>query len=389
MVHHPVPVSPKWSNSTKVIVTVAILLAIAALIIRFSNLIPILVTAFIIAVLYHPIAEWLNKKLKIPWGWSVGIIYILTLTILFGLMTLGGIALINQTQGLVSFLQTTLYKIPDLLDQLATTIIEIGPFTLDFTYINWDEIGNQLLTALEPILVRLGNIIGNFATGAFGVMGSFLLSLITSFLLITETGGVREKMLQIEIPGYQEDFFRLGEKINHIWNAFLRGQAIVIIVRITIYIIVLGSLGLKYFVGMSLLAAIGNFIPYIGVAVVWSIYFLVALFQGTTLFGLDPFPYALLVMGVGWIIDNVYDSVFTPRIMGDALELHPVVIMIAALVGLNLFGILGVLLAAPAAASLKIILTYVENKLMDKNPWETLDNGNKILRKKNPNPDHK
>jgi len=63
--------------------------------------------------------------------------------------------------------------------------------------------------------------------------------------------------------------------------------------------------------------------------------------------------------------------------------------MIAALVGLNLFGILGVLLAAPAAASLKIILTYVENKLMDKNPWETLDNGNKILRKKNPNPDHK
>lgn len=382
MDRHPVPASPKWSNSTKVIVTVVILLVIAALIIRFSNLIPILVTAFIIAVLYHPIAEWLNKKLKIPWGWSVGIIYILTLTILSGLMTLGGIALINQIQGLVSFLQTTLYEIPDLLDQLSTTIIEIGPFTLDFTYINWDEIGNQLLTAVEPILARLGNIIGNLATGAFGVIGSFLLSLITSFLLITETGGVREKMLQIEIPGYQEDFLRLGEKINHIWNAFLRGQAIVILVRITIYIIVLGSLGLKYFVGMSLLAAIGNFIPYIGVAVVWSIYFLVALFQGTTLFGLDPFPYAMLVMGAGWIIDNVYDSVFTPRIMGDALELHPVVIMIAALVGLNLFGILGVLLAAPAAASLKIILTYVENKLMDKNPWESFDNRKKILRKR-------
>lgn len=383
MNHKSIPKSPRWSNSTKVIVTVAILLLIVALLIRFSNLIPTLVTAFIIAVLYHPIAEWLNKRFKIPWGWSVGIIYLITLVLLFGLITLGGIALINQIQGLITFIQTTLYQIPNLLDQLATTIIEIGPFTLDFTYINWGDIGNQLLTAVEPILARLGNIIGNLATGAFGFFGSFVLSLITSFLLITETGGVREKILQFEIPGYQEDFLRLGEKINHVWNAFLRGQAVVILIRIAIYTLVLGLLGLRYFIGMSLLAAFGNFIPYIGVAVVWSIYFLVALFQGSTIFGLDPFPYAILVMGVGWFIDNLYDSVFTPRIMGDALKLHPAVIMIAALIGLNLFGILGVLLAAPTAATLKIILIYIENKLMDKNPWDTPAEESKSERKIN------
>jgi predicted PurR-regulated permease PerM len=382
MDHKTIPTSPKWSNTTKVFVTVAILLTVVALLIRFSNLIPTLVTAFIIAVLYHPIAEWLNKKLKISWGWSVGIIYLITLILLFGLITLGGIALISQVQGLITFLQTTLYQIPDLLEQLATTIIKIGPFTLDFTYINWGEIGNQLLTAVEPILARLGNIIGGIATGAFGFIGSFILSLITSFLLITETGGVRERILKLEIPGYQEDFLRLGEKINHVWNAFLRGQALVILIRIAIYTTVLGTLGLRYFIGMSLLAALGNFIPYIGVAVVWTIYFLVALFQGTTILGLEPFPYALLVMGVGWFIDNLYDSLFTPRIMGDALKLHPAVIMIAALIGLNLFGILGVLLAAPTAATLKILLIYAENKLTDKNPWIVLDRENEVSQKK-------
>jgi len=362
-------VSPKWSSSTKIIVTLLILAAVIALLFRFSNLLTTLVTAFIVAVLYHPIAEWISKKTKIPWTWSVTIIYYLTVIILFGLLTLGGIVVINQIDGLVKFLQDTLYDIPTLLNQLTTTIIYIGPFKLDFTYIDWTSIGNQLLTTVEPILSRVGNIIGGVATGTVGIIGSLLLSLLISFLLLTESGGKRKKIIGIEIPGYQEDFTRLGQKINKIWNAFLRGQAIVFLARFLLYIIILSTLRVRFVFGMALLATLGNFIPYIGVAIVWIIIFFVALFQGTTIFALAPFPYALMVMGIGWICDNLYDTFFTPRVMANVLEVHPAAVMVAVLVGLNLFGLLGMLLAAPTLATLNLLLSYTGKKLLDQDPW--------------------
>jgi predicted PurR-regulated permease PerM len=362
-------ISPKWSTTTKVIVTLLFLTGAIALLLRFSSLLNTLITAFIIAVLYHPIAEWINRKTKIPWAWSVSIIYFITVVAVFGLLTVGGIALINQIDGLIKFLQNTLYELPNFFKQITTTNIAIGPFNLDFSYINWDQVGNQLLTTVEPILTKVGNFFGGVATGTVGVIGSFLLSLLISFLVITETEGARSKIFKLEIPGYQEDFKRLGEKLNTIWNKFVRGQALIFLFRFILYLIILSSLRLRFVLGMALLATLGNFIPYIGVAIVWILNFFIALFQGTTIFGLNPFPYAMIVMGVGWISDNLYDTFFAPRIMANVLKLHPAAVLVAVLVGLNLFGILGMFLAPPLLASIKVLMDYSEKKLLDQDPW--------------------
>ena len=83
-------VSPKWSTSTKIIVTLLFLAGVIALLIRFSSLLNTLILAFIIAVLYHPLAEWINKKTKLPWAWSVSIIYFITVIAVFGLAHRGG-----------------------------------------------------------------------------------------------------------------------------------------------------------------------------------------------------------------------------------------------------------------------------------------------------------
>lgn len=365
------PVSPKWSNATKIIVTLLFLAGGIALLFRFSSLLNTLITAFIIAVLYHPLAEWINKKTRLPWAWSVSIIYFITVITFFGLLTVGGIALINQVDGLIKFLQDTLYQLPTFFQQFESTKIGIGPFNFDFSYINWDQVGNQLLSTVQPILTRVGNFFGGIASGTVGVIGSFLLSLLISFLVITETEGARNRILQLEIPGYQEDFRRLGEKLNSLWNKFVRGQALIFLARFVMYLIILSSLRLRFVFGMALLATLGNFIPYIGVAIVWIINFFVALFQGTTVFGLNPFPYAMMVMGVGWILDNVYDTFFAPRIMANVLRLHPAAVLVAVLIGLNLFGILGMFLAPPLLASLRILMEYSEKKLLDQDPWDT------------------
>jgi predicted PurR-regulated permease PerM len=370
MPHEKSTVSPKWSASTKIIVTLLFFAGVLALIIRFSNLLNTLVTAFIIAVLYHPVAEWICKKTRLPWAWSVSVIYFLTVIAVFGLLTVGGLAIINQVGGLIKFLQETLYELPKFFNQLTATNIVLGPFNFNFSYINWSQVGNQLLTTIEPILNKIGTFFGDIATGTVGIVGSFFFSLLISFLVITETEGVRGKMFKLEIPGYEGDFKKLGERINPIWNKFVRGQAVIFIGRFTLYLILLSILRLRFAVGMALLATLGAFIPYVGVAIVWIINFFIAFYQGSTIFGLAAFPYALIVMGIGWVSDLIYDTMVSTKIMANVLKLHPAAVLVAILVGLNLFGFLGMLLAPPVLSSLIVLIEYSEKKLLDKDPWE-------------------
>jgi len=373
-------VSPKWGTTTKIIVTLLIIAMVIALLLKFSNLINTLVTAFIIAILFHPIAGWVNKKTNIPWSWSVGIVYLLAVVILFGLILIGGIALIKQIESLIFFLQKNIIEIPNFFNQLTTSEFSIGPFEFDFRYIDWNQVGNQLLSAIEPVLTRTGNIIGGIASGAVGIIASFLFSLLISFLLLSESQGVKGRILQIRIPGYENDFAKIGEKIQIIWNEFLRGEAIVFLGRFILYLIVLSALRLRFVVGMAIIATLGNFIPYVGVGIVWIINFFIALTQGYTIFGLESFPYALMVMGVGWITDNIYDSFFTPRIMANVLRLHPAAVLIAVLIGLNLFGLLGMFLAPPTLATIEVVFQYVQKKLTDQDPW--VEEGESALRKR-------
>jgi hypothetical protein len=85
-----------------------------------------------------------------------------------------------------------------------------------------------------------------------------------------------------------------------------------------------------------------------------------------------PFPYALIVVGCAWISDVIIDNFVSPRIMSNALKIHPAAVLVMVIISGSLFGFIGVLLSAPILASLKLVFTYVFRKLMDLDPWEGL-----------------
>jgi hypothetical protein len=80
--------------------------------------------------------------------------------------------------------------------------------------------------------------------------------------------------------------------------------------------------------------------------------------------------YVILVMAIALVIDMILDHVLTPKLMGETLEVHPAAIMISALIGGQVFGLLGIILAAPTFATLKLLLGYATRKLFDQDPWE-------------------
>jgi len=362
--------SPPWGWGTKLIVGITLVVGFLALIIRFNNYFQLLLVAFLLSFLLTPLCNLLRKGLRVSWRLSVAIIYLLLAGLLIWGVARGGTSLATQVQNLFQTLIDNIDNITELLEQWSIRPIIIGPFTFTTPQLNFEMIGQWLSESLQPIVSQAGNI----ATTVVGKVGGFLMNLgityMVSFFITSESDGVKKKIINISIPGYEKDFQRLGQEIGKIFNSFIRGEFIVVGMAIIIYSIYLGLMGLPYFFVIAIIAGFGRFIPYLGAAIGWVAFFIGSLLQNPTPFGLSPIIYALLIVGIAVVIDMILDHILTPRVMGNSLQVHPAAIMISALVGAQLIGILGVILAAPAFATLKLILRYSSRKLFDQDPWE-------------------
>jgi predicted PurR-regulated permease PerM len=363
--------SPRWSNTAKLVVGLTIAGIGAALLFRFQNILAPILFSFLLAYIIHPIASFFNKRFKIPWRLISVLIYLVLLLGILGLLTWGGISIVEQIQNLITFLQGLIGDLPGFFADLSAEPLKIGPFALDLSKFDLNTLWTQLQSVIQPILSQVGTLIGSIASGAASTVTWTIFILLISFFIMSESNGARTDMLNITIPNYQEDISRLGKQLSMIWNAFFRGQLIIFFITVTFYSILLGVLGVRYFFMLAIIAGLARFVPYVGPFVAWTTYGLVALFQ-VNHFNLLPLPYALIVVGSALLSDLVIDNFVSPRVLSNALEIHPAAVLITVLISGTLFGFIGVLLAAPVLASLKLIGTYIVRKLMDLDPWEGL-----------------
>lgn len=364
--------SPSWSSTTKLVVALVLVAIFTFLLVRFNTILAPLFIAFLLAYLLYPIPNFFKEKLKISWRVTVLIIYLILLILFLGLITLGGFAGVDQISSLIRFIQFELKDLPELLDQLSNLRYEFGGFVIDFAELDLVSLGNQLLSMVQPMLSGLGNVVGSLAGSAAALIGWSLFSILISYFILSEAKGARGDLIKINIPGYNFDIKQMGLEISRTWNAFLRGQLTITLITVVIYIILLGALGVNFYYGLAFIAGLARFVPYIGPFVAWTTYGLVSFFQGTTVFGLDPLPYVILVIALSWFTDVIMDNFVVPRLMGDALKVHPAAVLVAVIISASLFGFIGVLLAAPVLATVKLVGQYIFFKMFDLDPWEKI-----------------
>jgi predicted PurR-regulated permease PerM len=365
--------SPPWSSTTKLVVSLTIVAIAAGLFIKFHGIIGPLLLAFVLAYLLNPLAATVQKRLHFTWQLAVGLIYLLLLLLLLGLLTLGGLGLVQQISSLVSVVQANLSSLPKLLEDLSGRVYQLGPFQLDFRHMDLNPLSSQLLGTLQTLLGRTGTLLSTVAGGAAQFVGWGLFVMLISYFVLAESGGLRGQILWLDVPGYSDDVRRLTAELSRIWNAFLRGQIIIFILTGLTYVVVLGILGIRYAIGIAFLAGLAKFLPYVGPFITWTTLALVAYFQNATIFGLSPFGYALLAVGIGILIDQAFDNIISPRIIGQALRVHPAAVLVAAIIAANLLGLLGVVVAAPILATVLLIWRYTLRKMLDLDPWPAGD----------------
>jgi len=363
---------PRWSGTTKLVVSLALIAVLLLLLVEFRSYFGLILASFAVTILLWPIVKWFNQRLKISWRLSTVIVYVVVAVVLIGFITWGGLALFAQLQNLITLLSSSLSNFIENLSQWSNQEIILGPLSFTVPELTTKYLGDLLISRVQPILESAGSLIALAVSGGANLIFRMLMMYLIAFFVTSESGSTNSKPSQI-FKDYERDIQQMKAEFSRIWSAFWRGELLVVFIAFVVYVIFLSILQMPFSLGIAIIVALGRFIPYLGAWIGWITMGIVGLIIRPTPFGLLPAAYTLIIIAIALVIDNIIDNIIRPKVMGDTLRVHPAAVLITALVGLQLFGLLGIMLAAPVFASAKLLFHYILSKLTDQDPWHGID----------------
>jgi len=209
----------------------------------------------------------------------------------------------------------------------------------------------------EYLLGQFGNAVGIGLTALTTVL-QLLLTFIVAFLLALDAAAIRRVLRRLVPNDYRTDFDQIWRRIRKMLYAYMRGQLIIAGLIGILSGIACAVLGLPDAIALGLVAGITALIPYLGPFIGAVPAILVGLASG-------PLT-ALLVAGVYFLISNVILNFVYPKVVGDAVRLPPILVILAFIAGFSWAGILGMFVAVPLAAMLRILFDHIYPRLYEK-----------------------
>lgn len=321
----------------RLIVALIILLAIGWLVYTLSSIVTILIISVLIAYILDPIASQLEAR-----GLSRMLSTILIFLVFFLIVFIVGWKFFPMLFNDLLSIQNNLN--PQTMDGL---FLNIENFVHEnFSFININELNIQ--NEINNILSGFTKQIISFAADLVSVFSTVIIIPFVTFFLLKD-GRDMKKLLISYIPNrYFEMSLNVLHKMDIQLGGYLRGQFIEAFVVGGLAIIALWALGVKYFILIGIFAGLANLVPYAGPAAGAIMAIIVAIINGADIYLV---VYIAAAFGIIQLNDNI---VMQPLVLSKSVNLHPLIIVLAILIGGKFFGILGMFLAVPAAGILKV-----------------------------------
>jgi len=351
---------PRWSPQTKWTVSMLLLAFFVYVVFRFSEVIPPLLLAVVLAYVVSPLVARVERRLHLARGWAAALVYLAFVAVTAALFAVLVPMLADQITSLNVNLQQLLEEVVLRLDR---------PMMVFGQRIDGATLVSQVEGALQTVI---SVVLGQGLNVAFGVLstlvwGSFVL--VVSFYLVKDADALREYIQSLVPAPYRADYIRLREEIGAVWSAFFRGQVILAGVVTVIITTLAFIVGLPGALAMGLLAGLLEFLPSIGHGIWLSIAVILALFMGSTWWPMPHWAFALMLVVLHVLFDQLDTNYLIPRIIGRRVRLHPLVVILGIVGGAVLAGVLGIALAAPTIASLRVLGRYIYANLVDADPF--------------------
>lgn len=297
----------------------------------------------IFAYIFNPTVNFFTKKIKLPRTLSIIIVYFILISFVVGGAIFFSQRVFAESSEVRVYL-TSLLK--NAKSQISTLPYWIQPTVVDLLE-NFNKNQYEGTFSFAPYFPQavsefVGFIIFIFSGFYFLKEGSHFLDLMLHYV-------PRDLKLEVEI---------LIRKINHVLGAYLRGQIFLIFLMAFWLFLALMVLGIRFALIIAIFSGIAEIVPVIGPIVATAVAVLVAIVTGTNNFSLPPLNAALVVVLIYFLLRHIEDYFVIPIVMGKITKLPPFIIFFAVIAGGHLAGMLGLILAVPVAAVIRILLEF-------------------------------
>lgn len=343
---------------TKPAVKIAMILAGIALFLWFVYAARVALYPFIIALVFayilDPVVDRMEKA-----GLGRTSAVVILLAIFFAILMLAIALLIPIIAGQVEAMVKNVPRYAELVKEKALPIIERIP---EMDRAKVEESVKQAMATLGDIPLKVLKSTSGAVWAGITNVAQFLLGLlnlviipVATFYLLKDFDTLVAKVASRVPPRHKPGVARFFGKLDAALGAFVRGQLTVAVTMGAIYSVGLFLIGAPMGVLIGLTAGLANIVPYLPIVVG----LLPAL--ALTYLQYSDWSHVAMVAGLFAFGQALEGFVITPRTLEKAVGLHPVAVMASILMGAAFFGFIGVLLAVPAAAVIKVALIEMDD----------------------------
>jgi len=326
-----------WSSIWRVV----LVFLIAYFVYLAKDIVLAVILSIVISSALDPLISWMEKR-RIPRVLGALIIFILLILLIAILLYI--ILPVALTEINVFIESLAKADIPVLgLEKLAEVS---GAFT--------ESIGR-----LASVLFSGGTSLFDTLSKFLGGISLFIMSFVLSFYLTVDRYGVEKLLRAVLPPSYEDQFLSIYFRTRYKIGKWLEGQILLSLSVGTAVFIGLSLLGVKYSLVLAILAAVLELVPFVGPIISGAIAVLFALSQSQAI--------AIYVLIFFVVIQKLEGTFLMPIFMRLTTSLNPAIVLIAILLGGQLAGIIGFILAVPGAVLVQEIINHwSEAKMKDR-----------------------
>jgi predicted PurR-regulated permease PerM len=324
---------------TIVLAMVAIELA-ATVFFAFGDVILVFFLAWLLAFILSPVVAGLTRLVPIlPRIGAVVLVYATLVGAIVLVVVLVAGALAQSIGDFIANVPGLRGDLPRLLAPWQDRLNQVGLNQVDLV-----AQASSFLDNLATYAVQLAGPVQQLAVASLGALGNLLIVLILSLYMVVDRDAILSFLFRVVPPSGKEEARLLERSVARSFGGFLRGQAILGVVYAAVAAVTSAVLGLPYLAVSTAAAGVLMAIPFFGPFVAWAPPVVVALFVP----GDHALP-AFILMAIGWVIVM---NALQPRLMQEAVGIHPIVVLGSVMVGSKIAGVTGAIFGIPIAAVL-------------------------------------
>ncbi|ULG70943.1 AI-2E family transporter [Macrococcus brunensis] len=310
-----------------------------------------IIVAFIFFYLLNPVVNFLEKY-RIKRLWGIILLIVIIIGVLVGTITLLVPLIQEQLIRFINHFPSYVDHLGDVFNQFTKNSF-IEPYMADVQ--SW--INNHLATLQDKANDYMDKLPSKFRSiidtlmSVIIVIGTFPFVL---FFLLKDGDKFLNYVLKLTPPKYRQDVHDILLKMDIQVGSYIQGQLIVSLCIGVLLFIGYNIIGLEYALVLASIAAVTSVVPYLGPTIAISPAIVIALVDS---------PFTLLKLAIVWVAVQFLEGHFiSPNIMGKTMQIHPLTIIFVLLCAGNLAGVLGVILAIPAYAIIRVIISHLFDK---------------------------